>query len=328
MAEVTTNQHYTRNVLWQFLIAFGILLFIIVWQLDFFKQVYVANQVSSVGWTINGGIVLLFFAGLARVVLLLFRYMAEEASINRFVLNVRMGEDPLKQVGLGSMIAHRYETLKTLHRKRASINHSALAATLLASESSYNSFPKFVHSTLILTGVFGTIVSLSIALLGASDLIENVNQIDSLGTVVNGMSTALSTTMTAIIAYLFFGYFYLKLTDSQTYLISRVEEVTATTLLPHLQISQDALLKEYGQTIEATNALLKKLDGSQAGYSKSATEMALAVTQLERNLRADQEQTHNLREVLLSMTKQQADIMARNTAAIEQLTKLLDKQAN
>ncbi|MFT5608731.1 MAG: hypothetical protein ACI9PZ_002550 [Parvicella sp.] len=223
MAEVTTNQHYTRNVLWQFLIAFGILLFIIVWQLDFFKQVYVANQVSSVGWTINGGIVLLFFAGLARVVLLLFRYMAEEASINRFVLNVRMGEDPLKQVGLGSMIAHRYETLKTLHRKRASINHSALAATLLASESSYNSFPKFVHSTLILTGVFGTIVSLSIALLGASDLIENVNQIDSLGTVVNGMSTALSTTMTAIIAYLFFGYFYLKLTDSQTYLISRVE---------------------------------------------------------------------------------------------------------
>ncbi|MFT5608730.1 MAG: hypothetical protein ACI9PZ_002549, partial [Parvicella sp.] len=41
--------------------------------------------------------------------------------------------------------------------------------------------------------------------------------------------------------------------------------MTATTLLPHLQISQDALLKEYGQTIEATNALLKKLDGSQAG---------------------------------------------------------------
>ncbi len=325
MAEVKTNQYYTRNVLWQFLVAFGIFLTLLIWQLDFFKQVYVANQVSSIGWTINGGIALLFVGGLMRVVYLLFRYKAEEASINRFALNIRLGEDPLKQVGLTSMIANRYETLKTLHRKRASINHSALAATLLASESSYNSFPKFVHSTLILTGVFGTIVSLSIALLGASNLIENVNQIDSLGTVVHGMSTALSTTMTAIIAYLFFGYFYLKLTDSQTYLISRVEEVTATTLLPHLQISQDALLKEYGQIIDATSKLLTKLDSSQAGYSDSANEMSVAIRQLEKNLRADQEQGQKVREVLVTLTQQQAQLMDKSMAVMERVSAALEK---
>ncbi len=328
MTEVKTNQYYTRNVLLQFLIAIIIFIALMVWQLDFFKQVYVDNQVSSIGWTINGGIALLFLGGLLRVIILLFRYKSEEESINRFVLNIRVGEDPLKQVGLQSMIANRYETLKTLHRKRASINHSALAATLLASEASYNSFPKFVHSTLILTGVFGTIVSLSIALLGASTLIENVNQVDSLGTVVHGMSTALSTTMTAIIAYLFFGYFYLKLTDSQTYLISRVEEVTATTLLPHLQISQDALLKEYGQIIDATSKLLTKLDNSQAGYSESASEMAVVITQLERNLRRDQEQSQEVRETLVEMTRNQTEAMNNSTQVMERLIAALDKQPN
>lgn len=328
MAEVKTNQYYTRNVLLQFLVAIIIFIALPLWQLDFFKQVYVDNQISSIGWTINGGIALLFLAGLLRVIFLLFRYKGEEESINRFVLNIRIGEDPLKQVGLQSMVSHRYETLKTLHRKRASINHSALAATLLASESSYNSFPKFVHSTLILTGVFGTIVSLSIALLGASTLIENVNQIDSLGRVVHGMSTALSTTMTAIIAYLFFGYFYLKLTDSQTYLISRVEEVTATTLLPHLQISQDALLKEYGQIIEATSKLLTKLDNSQAGYSESAKEMTVVIKQLERNLRRDQKQFQEMRESLVGMTLSQTNAMSKSTEAMERLITVLEQQSN
>ena len=51
----------------------------------------------------------------------------------------------------------------------------------------------------------------------------------------------MSTTLTAIIAYLFFGYFYIKLTDTQTFLISKIEEVTATTLMPHLQLNQDAV---------------------------------------------------------------------------------------
>ncbi len=325
MADIKIKRYYTRNVLIQFAVALAVFIMLIVWQRDFFTQVYTQNQSSSVGWVINGAIVLLFLAGLLRVVFLLFRYMRDEASINRFVLNVRMGEDPLKQVGLDSMMAYRYETLKTLHRKRASINHSALAATLLASESSYNSFPKFVHSTLILTGVFGTIVSLSIALLGASDLVADASQTNSLGTVVHGMSTALSTTMTAIIAYLFFGYFYLKLTDSQTYLISRVEEVTATTLLPHLQISQDAVLKEYGETIEATSKLLARLNHSQAMYSKSASEMTSAIKQLEANTRAEQKQSQALQDMLAKISDQQIATNVQHNEVLQRLSAALER---
>ena len=184
---IKARQHYARNVLLQFLVALGLFVLIIYWRLDFFKQVYIENQISSVGWTINGGIALLFIFGMSQVVTLLLRYRREEASINRFVRNLAVEEDPLEHVDGNSIIADRYDTLKMLHRKRASINHSALAATLMASEASYNSFPKFVYNTLILTGVFGTIVSLSIALIGASDMIENSAQASGIGTVIHGM---------------------------------------------------------------------------------------------------------------------------------------------
>lgn len=304
---IKARQHYTRNVLIQFLIALAIFVVILYWRFDFFKQVYVDNQISAVGWTINGGIALLFIFGLVRVVLLLLRYRREEAAINRFVRNLSVEEDPLEHVDSNSIVADRYDTLKVLHRKRASINHSALAATLLATEASYNSFPKFVYNTLILTGVFGTIVSLSIALLGASDMIENSSQVGGIGTVIHGMSTALSTTMTAIIAYLFFGYFYLKLTDAQTYLISRVEEVTATHLMPHFQLSSDALLKEYADAVTTAANLVKRFDKAQATYQLAAKHMAESVAKLQNNvIREEQEaiETNKKLDQLIRLSEQ------------------------
>lgn len=305
MLHITARPYYTRNVLIQFLIALTLVAVIIFWRKDFFLQIYFENQVSSVGWTINGGILLLFFAGLFRVVSLLLRYSQEENSLNRFSRNLAIEEDPLDRVEENSMVALRYETIKMLHRKRASINHSALAATLLANEASHNSFPKFVHNTLILTGVFGTIVSLSIALLGASDMVDNA-QTNSIGTVIHGMSTALSTTMTAIITYLFFGYFYLKLTDAQTYLISRVEEVTATHLMPHFQLSQDALQKEYADSVTSASSLIKRFDRTQNSYGLAANEMRKAVVSLqktlERNL-ANSQRTNQQLEKLVSLVE-------------------------
>jgi hypothetical protein len=303
---IKARQHYTRNVLIQFLITLVVFFILFYWRIDFFKQVYIENQISTVGWTINGGIVLLFIFGLTRVVLLLLRYMGEEASINRFVSNLAVEEDPIGHVDQNSIIADRYDTLKMLHRKRASINHSALAATLLATESSYNSVPKFVHNTLILTGVFGTIVSLSIALIGASDMIESSAQLGGINTVIHGMSTALSTTMTAIIAYLFFGYFYLKLTDAQTYLISRVEEVTATHLMPYFELSNDAMLKEYADAVTSAANLVKRFDKAQASYQMAAQQMAESISKLQSSVVRDEQQMRQLNlklEQLVSLTE-------------------------
>lgn len=323
---IKARQHYTRNVLIQFLVALAIFVTLVAWRIDFFKSVYVDNQVSAVGWTINGGIALLFAFGLLRVVQLLLRYRKEEAAINRFVHNLTIDEDPLEHVDQNSIIADRYETLKMLHRKRASINHSALAATLLANESSYNSFPKFVHRTLILTGVFGTIVSLSIALLGASDLIENSGQVSGIGVVIHGMSTALSTTMTAIVAYLFFGYFYLKLTDAQTYLISRVEEVTATHLMPHFQLSSDAMLKEYADSITSAANLVKRFDKSQATYQMSAKQLSETIARLNSSITRDEQQVREMNTRLEHLVSLAEKNYEKEDRTLERVINLLHKE--
>jgi uncharacterized MnhB-related membrane protein len=212
-----------------------------------------------------------------------------------------------------------------LHRKRASINHSALAATLLATEASYNSFPKFVHNTLILTGVFGTIVSLSIALLGASDIIESPAQLGGIGTIIHGMSTALSTTMTAIIAYLFFGYFYMKLTDSQTYLISRVEEVTATHLMPYFQLSHDVLAKEYADTVTSAANLMRRFDKAQAAYQAAAREMTEAISKLQSSVVRDEQQIRSINMKLEQLVKLAEKSYQKEDRTIERVVSLLHK---
>lgn len=269
----TTNHYYTRNILVQIAVLSAICLGVIVWQREFLYEVYFNHQVSNVGLVINGGILLLFLAGLTRLVSLFFRYNREEQMLNRFILNIRQKVEPAQGVDTHSLIVQRYRTLLDLHNRRTQINHNALASTLVAGEASLIGFPRFVNSVLILTGVFGTIVSLSIALLGASDMIAAITEISGLGTVIHGMSTALSTTMTAIIAYLFFGYFYLRLTDTQTYLVSRIEDITATVLLPRFQVQQETVVKDFSDVIRAAAALVKKLDSSQQKYEETAEKL-------------------------------------------------------
>ena len=291
MAKNATTSNYTQSVLVQILLVLAVLVAIIVWQWEIFRGIYIDNQVNAVGWVINGGIIFLFISGLIQLIVRFAEYRFQETALNRFIINIRKDDDPLQGVDQKSMIAARYATLGQLNRRRARINHGALAATLHAEESSRNSYLKFVQSVLVLTGVFGTIVSLSISLLGASDFLEigtNSSGSESgMGAMIYGMSTALSTTMTAIISYLIFGYFYIKLTDTQTYLISRVEEVTATTLLPHLQSIQDKVTMDYSDSIRGATELMQRFDQSQRGYAESAEQLQIAVSQFAQSYRPE-----------------------------------------
>ena len=330
----TMTSNYTRSVLIQMLMVFGALIAVIVLQWDVFHQIYIDNQVNAVGWVINGGILFLFITGLAQLVLRFIEYRNQETSLNRFLANVRRDDDPMQGVDQKSMIADRYGTLGQLNRRRARINHGALAATLHATESSRNSYLKFVQSVLVLTGVFGTIVSLSISLLGASDIIQLGNQgqnsTNGMGTMIYGMSTALSTTMSAIIAYLIFGYFYIKLTDTQTYLISRVEEVTATTLLPHLQSVQEQVTMDYSESIRGATELMQRFDQSQQNYANSALALQNTVEQFVHTYRPDLakdnlDQTSQMLQQLHQIAEMQRESAARNEAAMEEMIKLLQE---
>ncbi len=329
---LTTN--YTQSILIQMVLVLVVLVGVTIWQWDVVREIYIQNQVNAVGWAINGGIAVLFVTGLVQLVFRFAEYRYQESALNKFLVNIRKDDDPLKGIEQKCMIAERYITLGKLNRRRARINHSALAATLHAVESSRNSYLKFVQSVLVLTGVFGTIVSLSISLLGASSIIQvglhEAQSSDGMGTMIYGMSTALSTTMTAILAYLIFGYFYIKLTDTQTYLISRVEEVTATTLLPHLQSIQDKVTMDYSESIRGATELMQRFDQSQRVYADSASQLQASIESFAANYRpelneATVETSQKMLEQLREIGERQREFAERNEYAMAEMIKLLQE---
>ncbi|MEW7978483.1 MAG: hypothetical protein AB2813_01355 [Candidatus Sedimenticola endophacoides] len=281
MESILYRRNFSRNVLIRMILISLAAAALLVWNLDFINDVYFRNQLTSTGFIINGTILVLFLLGILRIVWILLNYRGEERAVENFVENLEDNIPPLAEIDRKSIIALRFSTMETLYKANTPINHNALASTLVASESTRSSLPKFINSILILAGVFGTIVSLSIALIGASDLLASAVNVDGMGIVVHGMSTALSTTITAIVCYIFFGYFYLKLTDVQTNLISAVEQVTNNYLMPRFQVQTESVLYEFTGLIRSLQGLVKQIEGSQESFSKLAGEMQGSQTAFE-----------------------------------------------
>jgi hypothetical protein len=254
---------------------------LLYWKLDFINDIYFRDQLTPTGLIINGAIVGLFVLGLLRIIGILLSYSLEERALIQFMRNLRDKVDPIYEISENRMIARRYRNLEVLSNANTPINHNALATTLVASESTRNSLPKFINNTLILTGVFGTIVSLSIALIGASDLLASAVNVNGMGLIIHGMSTALSTTITAIVCYIYFGYFYMKLTDVQTNLISGIEQVTATHLMPRFQIQTESVLFEFSGLIRSLQSLISKMEASQSSFQNLANEMQNSQSNIE-----------------------------------------------
>jgi len=277
-----TNANFSGRMLLRMIVLGAIVVIALIANYKFIDEMYFTRQLTAVGYAINGGIFGIFLLGLTKIVLSLLRYMREEVALDRITSHLESGQDnPLKGVAVRSIIVRRYQTLSRLSEQYAKINHSALAATLLAVESTRISFAKYVSNILILTGVFGTIVSLSIALAGASNLLEDIQASSSMGMVIHGMSTALSTTFTAILCYLFYGYFYLKLGDAQTNVLGKVEEITSIYLLPRFSHDSESLLHEVTGLVSslreaATGMKQVQEDFAAAGDSLDATIGGLA----------------------------------------------------
>ena len=284
---VQHKESYSRSILFQFLVLSLLAGLVAFYNHEFLIRFYIENQATNTGYIVNGSILALFVIGILRIVLLLLRYMSEENALARFIENVH-NEHPIpsEHVNKKSLIYNRYQSVQEICRFNATVNHSALAATLSASESTRLSLPRFISNILILTGVFGTIISLSIALLGASDIIDSADGISGMSIVIHGMSTALSTTATAIVCYLFFAYFYMKLTDVQTELISGIEQATTLYIMPRSGNQSDNLMHEVGSLVEAlqeaADAIYKtQVDFAEAGRSLNAITSSYA-TQLAR----------------------------------------------
>ncbi len=292
--------NYSRQVLFQFLVLSLLLALLLLINIDFIRDIYFKNQTTNTGFIVNGSILVLFALGMFRIIGLLLKYSLEESSLARFLLNVEKDEPrPTDKISKKSLIYGRYTAVLEISKHNVAVNHSALASTLMATESTRLSLPRFISNILILVGVFGTIVSLSIALLGASSIIESADGIGGMGIVIHGMSTALSTTTTAIVCYLFFGYFYLKLTDAQTQLLSGIEQATSLFIMPRFTYQTDSMLHEVGNLVKALRTAAESMSKTQldyleagrnlnaitSGYSDRLSQLSTDIEQIKQLLR-------------------------------------------
>ena len=282
MIQYRTN--YSRSVLFQFMVLSVFVGFLLLINYDFLFNFYINNQETNTGYIVNGSILLLFIIGVSRLIVLLLRYNREESALSRFIQNMQNDNSlPTERISKKSLIYNRYTSVLEISKHNVAVNHSALASTLVATESTRLSLARFISNILILTGVFGTIISLSIALLGASDIIDSADGISGMSIVIHGMSTALSTTATAIICYLFFGYFYMKLTDVQTELLSGIEQATTLYIMPRFTYQTDSMLHEIGNLVKSLHEAANVMTQTQVDFSEAGRNLnAISATYADR----------------------------------------------
>ena len=279
-------------------IATGIAL--VTLNFDLIYPFYFENQLTRTGIYINGAILGLLAIGLGNIFYHLLRYRREEAAIADFVNNVEsIKPDLMEGLPADSMVVRRQLTMQSIQRSNGEINHGALAAMLNADESTHFGLIRFINNILILTGVFGTIVSLSIALLGASDLIDSANaSLGGMGLVIHGMSTALSTTITAIVAYVVFGYFYTRLNDVQTHCLSGIEQLTTVYLLPRYVKASDDIVHRMGDLIKSVIHATDKLKKTQDTYHDAAMMLHQTISTNQQQIDQLVDEIHGIKRIL------------------------------
>ncbi len=276
---------YSRGVLYRLLLLMAITTVLLIVGAQQINYLYFENQITPTGLIINGAIVGLFLLGMLKIIIVLMQYRSEERALCSFAKAMDSGEyRPVEYLDPNSIIHRRYALIRSMSKQNAVIDHSALASILVANESTRISFPKFIHNILILSGVFGTIVALSMSLVGASNLFGSTDSFNNMGMVIHGMSTALSTTITAIVSYLIFGYFYLRMTDVQTRLLSLVEEVTTLYLIPRYSVTENSMLTQVNGLVRSLQEITTSMQDGQKDYADTGKALSRAAQAIEAQI--------------------------------------------
>ena len=124
------------------------------------------------------------------------------------------------------------------------------------------------------------------------------SDLGSMGLVIHGMSTALSTTITAILCYLFYGYFYLKLSDAQTHFLSGVEEVTSVYLLPEYSHDSESMLHEVAGLIHGLSEAAKGMQDIQQEYAAAGNRLSVIAANLGEEMHGMTRSVEGIKELL------------------------------
>ncbi len=279
-------------------LSIGLMVYHKTWVLGFFQTTHL-GQAGQLGLILNGLILLLFLLGLMRIILLVLSYAREQGALNQFIQRLRdKVANPTYKMVQHALIVDRFMAVKEITEQHMNVDQGALASTLAASQNSRFTLIRFVHNTLILAGVFGTIVSLSVALVGAAGLLDSPDSLEEMGTIIGGMSMALSTTITAIICYVFYTYFHLRLQDIRTQLLANIEDVTARLILPQFRTVESNLLHDVSVLAGELRLTAESIAHIQQRFLQAGERLQQAVDELQNSIGSGSRDIRVIRESL------------------------------
>ena len=262
----------------QIFFAIFLTLVLATWQSEWVFSFLFGEHSSQVGTVVNSIILVVFVVGIVHCLITLLRLHRQEKANHDFAKNLAsQSDDPFMNVDFDTMIGKRYHIMKTLAEQDSPLPIGSLNHLLRSDLARYLSLPKYISSILILLGMLGTILSLGVALMGASDLIKSIDNFTDMATVINGMSTALSTTMTAIVCYILFR-FSLGKVQNGVQLISRdIEHLSSIYLVPRFS----AATKDIPQELQSLLVKLQNLTDQLGATQRTLLEQQ---QQIERRL--------------------------------------------
>lgn len=296
MKSIKIRCHLTvMQILVLLLIMVGMLFYSRDWVIGFFQT----TQTGQMGLILNGLILLLFLFGLFRIIVVTLSYGREQGVLNQFVQRMRdKVANPTYNMSQDSLIVDRFLAVKQISEQHYEVDQSTLAATLAAAQGTRFTLIRFVHNTLILAGVFGTIVSLSVALVGAAGLLDSPDSLENMGTILGGMSTALSTTITAIICYVFYTYFHLRLQDIRTQLLTNLEDVTSRYILPQFRTVEGNLMHDVSVLAGELRMAAESITRIQSRFLNAGESLQRVVGDLESSIGSGSRDIRVIRESL------------------------------
>lgn len=252
---------------------------------DALTPFFYSKQLGTLGVVLNLGIIALFLMGLIRMMALFVDYAHEEEVLERFTERVKENAaNPLHKLDSKSLIVQRVNALQTLYDQHAEINQGNLAAIVAAGESSRFTLVRFVNNILIISGVFGTVVSLSVALFNAEGLLNSPDDLQKMGAILGGMSTALKTTITAILCYAAYSYFHLRLQDIRTQLLANLEQVTTLYVMPHFRTTEEGIIQDVSALSSELRNAAEAISKIQDRFLHAGDRLQLAVDDLQSQI--------------------------------------------
>lgn len=119
-----------------------------------------------------------------------------------------------------------------------------------------------------------------------------------MGMIIGGMSSALSTTMTAIVCFVVYAYFYLRLNNARAQLLNGIEGMTSIHLLPNVLHSEESLIRHVADLTVALNKSADRLNDMQQHFIAAANQLSGAVVKQGGNEGVTEESIQELKDLL------------------------------